>query len=241
MSLTSDLRILYHMAFSRSRGKSHAERLEGFYQGQAAGYDAFRDRLLHGRRDLYEKLPTSEDGVWIEMGGGTASNLELLGDRIKNLASVFVVDLSPSLLEIARARTVRFDWRNVQTIQHDATTVETPPADVVTFSYSLTMIPDWFAAIDNAKRLLKPGGVIGVVDFFVSRKFPSDGRTRHGWSTRTLWPAWFAGDNVHLSPDHLPYLERSFEPVHCFEGRGKVPYLPFVRAPYYVFIGRKRG
>ena len=29
--------------------------------------------------------------------------------------------------------------------------------DVVTFSYALTMIPDWRAAIRNAFNLLKPG------------------------------------------------------------------------------------
>ena len=31
------------------------------------------------------------------------------------------------------------------------------------FSYTLSMIPDWFAALENARRLLKPGGTIGVV------------------------------------------------------------------------------
>ena len=53
--------------------------------------------------------------------------------------------------------------------------VEPPeaPVDVVTFSYSLTMIPDWFAAIENALRMLRPGGQIGVVDFYVSRKYPA--------------------------------------------------------------------
>jgi S-adenosylmethionine-diacylgycerolhomoserine-N-methlytransferase len=30
--------------------------------------------------------------------------------------------------------------------------------DVVTFSYALTMIPDWKAAIRNAHRMLKPVG-----------------------------------------------------------------------------------
>ena len=34
------------------------------------------------------------------------------------------------------------------------------------------MIPDWFAAVDHAWRLLRPGGTIGVVDFYVGRKHP---------------------------------------------------------------------
>jgi S-adenosylmethionine-diacylgycerolhomoserine-N-methlytransferase len=241
MSLAADLRILYHMVFKRDRGGTHAERLESFYGGQASGYDDFRKRLLHGRKDLYEKLPTPESGVWIEMGGGTASNLEYLGRRIQQLQKVVVVDLSPSLLSIAKERAAKLGWSNVETMEADVTAVETTPADVVTFSYSLTMIPDWFAAIDRAKQLLKPGGVIGVVDFYVSRKHPSELRKRHSWTTRNFWPTWFASDNVHPSPDHLPYLERSFETIHLDEGRGKVPYMPFVRAPYYVYVGRKRS
>ena len=50
----------------------------------------------------------------------------------------------------------------------DATRFRPPEgaADVVTFSYSLTMIPDWFAALENAAAMLKPGGTIGVVDFY---------------------------------------------------------------------------
>jgi S-adenosylmethionine-diacylgycerolhomoserine-N-methlytransferase len=101
------------------------------------------------------------------------------------------------------------------------------------------MIPDWFAAVENARAILKPGGHIGVVDFYVSRKYPPDGLTRHRWFTRHFWPLWFSHDNVFLSPDHVAYLHRQFEPVHFSEHRAKAPYLRLIRAPYYRFIGRK--
>ncbi|MFH1919016.1 MAG: methyltransferase domain-containing protein [Planctomycetota bacterium] len=114
------------------------------------------------------------------------------------------------------------------------------PADVVTFSYSLTMIPNWFAALENARAILKPGGLVGVVDFYVSRKYPADGLARHAWFTRSFWPVWFARDNVFPSPDHVPFLQRTFDPVHFTENRAKVPYLPLVRMPYYTFVGKKR-
>jgi S-adenosylmethionine-diacylgycerolhomoserine-N-methlytransferase len=101
------------------------------------------------------------------------------------------------------------------------------------------MIPDWFSAIENGLRMLKPGGLIGVVDFYVSRKHPADGLRRHGWFTRTFWPSWFAMDNVFPCPDHLPYLRSHCESVWLVESRSKVPYLPVIRAPFYQFIGRK--
>ena len=102
------------------------------------------------------------------------------------------------------------------------------------------MIPDWFAAIENAYRMLKPGGLIGTVDFYVSRKYPRDDHRRHRWFTRTLWPTWFANDNVFLSPDHVPFLHRRFEPVEFYEEKTRLPYVPFIKTPYYRFIGRKK-
>ena len=241
MSVVADLRILWHLLLTPIRGDTHSERLESFYRGQAAGYDSFRSRLLPGRQQLYNALNVPSGGRWIDMGGGTGSNLEHLGNRLPQLAELFLVDLSPSLLEIARQRVAEHRWSNVRICQADATSFQPPgeTVDVVTFSYSLTMIPNWFAALEQAWRLLKPGGWIGVVDFYVSRKHAGKSLAQHGWLTRTFWPAWFAMDNVLLSADHLPLLQSRFVAEWLIEGRSQVPYLPLGRVPYYIFIGRK--
>ncbi len=168
----ADLKTLYHLLLKPARGTNHAERMESFYAGQAAGYDSFRDRLLPGRRELFHALPIPRDGVWVDLGGGTGANFESLAERRKELRSVYVVDLSPSLLAVADERIKRQGWSNVRAVRADATEFRPSEgqANVVTLSYALTMIPDWFAAIENACAMLKPGGVIGVADFYVSRK-----------------------------------------------------------------------
>jgi S-adenosylmethionine-diacylgycerolhomoserine-N-methlytransferase len=241
MGLWSDLKILYHMAFKPVRGSSHAERLESFYGGQAKGYDDFRKRLLKGREELWKALPKPEGGVWVDLGGGTGANIENFGDDINRLSKIYVVDLSSSLLEIARDRFRQRGWNNVECVEADATRFRPPEggADVVTFSYSLTMIPPWYAAIENALAMLKPGGLIGVVDFYVSQKYPAESLRKHGWLCRSLWPVWFASDNVFPSPDHLPFLRHKFETVWLDEQMTRLPYVPLLRTPYYVFIGRK--
>lgn len=241
MGFLSDLKVLYHLAFKRIRGKNHAERMESFYGGQADAYDGFRKKLLKGREDLLAMIEPPTDAVWVDMGGGTGSNIALLEERIATLKKVYVVDLATSLLEIAQKRFDEKGWNNVKAIEADATrfTPDEGYADVVTFSYSLTMIPDWFAAVENAMRILKPGGIIAIVDFFVSRKYPAEGLKRHGWFTRSFWPVWFAGDNVFPSPDHVPFLHKHFETEQYEERKCKIPYIPFFRMPYYVFVGRK--
>lgn len=241
MSLLADLKTLYHVTLAPIRGLSHSERLESFYGGQARDYDAFRAHLLQGRRELYTALPVPAGGIWLEMGGGTGANLEYLEARIADLGRVYIVDLTPSLLQVARRRVAEHGWSNVEVVEADATTFEPPcqPVDVITFSYSLTMIPDWFGVLEQAWRLLRPGGWIGVVDFYVSRKYPEGGRARHSSFTRAFWPLWFGFDNVFPNPDHLPYLHRHIEVVHSSEQRMRMRYFPLVSVPYYVFIGRK--
>lgn len=241
MAWASDLKVLYRLLAAPIRGDTHAERLESFYGAQAEHYDGFRKRLLQGREALWNQLPAHAGDVWVDMGGGTGSNLEFVGPKLAELQKVYVVDLSRSLLDMARKRRDERGWTNVEPVEADATrfTPVEGQVNAVTFSYSLTMIPDWYAAVDHAFDLLKPGGVLGVVDFYVSRKYPAPSHRRHGHFLRHFWPAWFGCDNVYPSPDHVPYLLRKFEALSFSEHASRIPYLPWPRAPYYLFVGRK--
>ncbi|MCG8583685.1 MAG: methyltransferase domain-containing protein [Pirellulales bacterium] len=241
MNAVAQMKTLFHLALSPIRGDTHQQRLESFYGGQAENYDSWRERMLHGRRELVAMLSVPHDGVWVDFGAGTGRNAEYFGSRIQRLKQAYLVDLCPSLLEVASSRVRENNWQNVSVVEADATRYEPPEeqVDLVTFSYSLTMIPDWFLALEQAWRLLRPGGMIGVVDFYVSRKHPAGDRERHGWFTRSCWSGWFAMDNVFLSGDHLPMLANWFEPIAVRESRGKIPFVPWLRAPYYQFVGRK--
>jgi len=240
VSFASDLPVLWRLLRGQPAAGSHQDRLDAFYRPQAGRYDAFRERLLHGRGELIDRIPVPDHGVLVELGGGTGRNLEFFGPRLHHLWSTLLVDLCPALLEQADARCARNGWAGVRTVHADACTWKPAVAvDVVLCSYSLTMIPDWFAAIDNAHRMLRPGGLIAVVDFTVSRKHPPTGLRRHGAFTRHFWPLWFGHDGVHPNPDHLPYLMSRFTPELIEEHRGRVPWMLGLSAPYYQFIGRK--
>lgn len=239
MAVISDARVLLQLARGLPGGRSHADALERFYGPQAARYDAFRERLLHGRERLTSLLPCRTHGRMVELGGGTGRNLEFFGPRLDALARVEVVDLCAPLLAVARTR-LR-GRPNVHLVTADACTYQpSTPVDCVYFSYALTMIPDWRAAVDNALAMLKPGGTLGVVDFYVSAAHPPEGRVRHPWATRAFWPRWFGHDGVRLSPAHLPYLLERLDVTTLEEHRAPVPYLPLVRVPYYVLVGTPR-
>jgi S-adenosylmethionine-diacylgycerolhomoserine-N-methlytransferase len=243
----TELRVLYHIVCHRVRGTTHKERLDSFYGAQADGYDAFRRRLLKGREQLMDAVGSrAQGGIWVDMGGGTGANLDMAGDEVvMSFARIYIVDLCSPLLQKARERCAERGWHHVEIVEADATTWVPDEGlgriDLVTFSYSLTMIPDWFVAVDHAIELLEPTGLLGVVDFYVARKYAGsrDGAARHSYVQRSLWPYYFAHDDVHLSPDHLPYLRAKTDVIEIVEASAGLPYLRFVLppVPYYVLVG----
>lgn len=224
------------------RNGSPATKLEAFYAPQAQHYDRFRERLLAGRPVLLEALAPRlpEGGLMVELGAGTGQSLELLGTAADRLGRIELVDLCPSLLAQAARRAATRS--NVGIIEADACRYRPDrPADVVLMSYSLSMIPDWTAALDNALGMLRPGGLLAVADFYVSRPSPPPGWRRHGALARAFWPRWFAHDGVHPSSEHLPLLAAITRERLRIEGDAPLPWLPLLRAPWYAWIGRKDG
>lgn len=235
-----DAGILFHLLRGQRRHGTQAERLQAFYAPQAARYDVFRERLLQGRRELIESIVLQPGARIVELGGGTGRNLLFFGERLATCAEVNLVDLCPALLEQARQRTAGMP--NVKLVEADATTWQPPhPVDLVYFSYALSMIPDWRAAVHNALTMLAPGGTLAVVDFYVSGSAQVPGRVRHGPFTRTFWPRWFAHDGVRLDPATLACLDRVLPRNRCHESRARVPYLLGLTVPYFRFTGRLAG
>lgn len=230
----ADLRTLWHLARGApSHAKSHAERLERFYRPQAKSYDAFRERLLQGRRELIEQLQPPAGGLVVELGAGTGRNAGFFEARLQQFGALELVDLCPALLEQARRR-----WQGtsvIRVIEADATTYQpSRPADCVYFSYALTMIPQWREALANALCMLKPGGLLGVVDFGLPR-----GNCLSARCACEFWKRWFAHDGVHLDHAHVDTLQQITATVVLHESTTRLPYLPALQMPYYYFIGRK--
>ncbi|KAJ4305041.1 hypothetical protein N0V90_000571 [Kalmusia sp. IMI 367209] len=259
--------------------------LESFYKAQADVYDATRTRLLRGREDMLGLVAAqlkhrceagliSQKPVWVDIGGGTGHNIEQMGAFLSVpdfFRSVYVVDLSPSLCEMARKRFARLGWKNVKVICQDARAfrlhehepqahqrkevvskgqtvrdldenADAGGAELVTMSYALSMIPEFYPVIDSISSLLSPNGVVGVIDFYVQSKVEFNRRNYTGgainrhcmWISRVFWRTWFEIDRVNLEAARRDYLEYRFGTVLSVNARN---HFFGVRLPYYIWVG----
>jgi ubiquinone/menaquinone biosynthesis C-methylase UbiE len=241
---------------STGNASGHAKDMESFYKHQKEGYDAFRENLLHARSALIESIPLKKGGgmVWVDVGGGTARNLEFFTPETirKYFKSITIVDISASLLEIAQKRVELLGLTDiVKVVEHDVTSdsvfkvlPKEGTCDIVTMSYSFSMIPDQKAAIRNATRLVKPKGYIAIADFFRKGNY-DDCLPRFSRNIRRLESAfhklWFSFDHVHLlRDDQLANFDDNLEVVWDSRFRGGVPFLPFLQPYHGVFILEKK-
>jgi hypothetical protein len=146
-----------------------------------------------------------------------------------------VVDLSPSLCDMARKRFTRLGWKNVKVICQDARAfrlhehepqahqrkamisrgqvvrdldenADAGGAELVTMSYALSMIPEFYPVIDSISSLLSSSGIVGVIDFYVQSRVEFNRRNYTGgainrhcmWISRVFWRTWFEIDRVNL-------------------------------------------
>lgn len=48
----------------------------------------------------------------------------------------------------------------------------------------------------------------------------------------------FDVDTIDLGPERRAYLEHKLERVWEINSEGSIPYVPYLRAPYYIWIGQ---
>ncbi len=146
--------------------QDHAALMDKVYRGQRHIYDFTRKYYLFGRDRLIRELNAAPGMSVLEVGCGTGRNLELIA-RAWPQVQCHGFDISAEMLKSARARL----GPQVRLAPGDATRFDANALfgcagfDRVVLSYTLSMIPDWQAALEQAAAALAPGGVLHAVDF----------------------------------------------------------------------------
>jgi S-adenosylmethionine-diacylgycerolhomoserine-N-methlytransferase len=145
--------------------------MDGVYRYQRYIYDLTRKYYLFGRDRLIDELAPKPGARVVEIGCGTARNLIRMARRYPD-AQLFGLDASGAMLETAAKAVARAGLSDRIRLAHGYAEALSPAMfglsdgfDEAVFSYSLSMIPDWNAALAAADAALAPGGRIHIVDF----------------------------------------------------------------------------
>lgn len=142
----------------------------------------------------------------LEVGCGTGLNFRhLLRPLDPDRGRLVGLDFSADMLRQAAKRVEACGYRNVQLVQGDATCMDLGEKfDGILLAYSLTMIPDWKAALERARAHLKPEGRLVVLDF---GKF-------EGWGFLGGLPrGWLRMNHVEVRRPYLDAMDAMFEPL----------------------------
>lgn len=152
--------------------------MDRLYRRQRHFYDLTRKHYLLGRDRLIEGLAPPPGSRVLEIGCGTARNL-VAAARAWPEAQFFGIDISAEMLDTARRVVGRAGLAaRIELARGDATSFDpawlfgVPGFSRIFFSYSLSMIPEWRAALARALVWLPAGGELHIVDFGSQERLP---------------------------------------------------------------------
>jgi S-adenosylmethionine-diacylgycerolhomoserine-N-methlytransferase len=170
--------------------------MDHIYARQRHFYDATRKYFLLGRDRLVREMKAPDGGTVLEVGCGTGRNL-IAAARAYPRARFYGLDVSTKMLTTARANLRQAGLENRITLGcGDAADFDADALfglaqfDRVFLSYSISMIPAWREALEQAHSVLAPGGRLLVVDFGQQERLP-------GWFRRMLFN-WLR--RFHVTP-----------------------------------------
>jgi SAM-dependent methyltransferase len=114
----------------------------------------------------------------VEVGSGAGLDAIIAARQVGPTGRVIGVDMTPAMLEKARANAERVGVTNVEFREGLAEALPVPDAfaDVITSNGVINLCPDKDVAYRELFRALKPGGRLQIADIIVKRGVPQDAR-----------------------------------------------------------------
>jgi len=188
--------------------------VEQLFDAVAPLYDRLNDVLSFGlhrqwKRQLVRALKPVAGEHWLDLCCGTGDLALELGRCVRPGGEVIGLDAAAAPLERARQRQQQQPWLPVTFQQGDALDTGLPSAcaDGAVMAYGLRNLADPLQGLKELRRLLKPGGRAGVLDF---NRLPQSGAAaafQRFYLRRLVVPA---AASVGLREEYA-YLEKSLE------------------------------
>jgi ArsR family transcriptional regulator len=145
----------------------HARKASEYFQKIATRWDSIRGLYVaeeEVERAMLAAVRDMQIDSLVDLGTGTGRILEVFSPRIRKGLGI---DLSHEMLSVARAKLESADISHCQVRHGDVYSlgIDAGTVDVATIHHVLHFLDDPASAVDEAVRILRPGGRLLVVDF----------------------------------------------------------------------------
>lgn len=160
----------FDFGFKKVTADEKIEGVKSVFERVASRYDVMNDVMSLGvhrlwKRRYVESLPLRQNGVYLDVAGGTGDIAQSLYMRLKSFgvhASLTVSDINPAMIDVGQKRYPHLHWllANAEELP-----IEDNSVDVYTIAFGLRNVAQQAKALQEAFRVLKPGGKFTCLEF----------------------------------------------------------------------------
>lgn len=133
----------------------------------------------NARNCAIQQLQLKQGQSVLNLPCGTGQNFEYFQKYLQGTGLVIGIDLSDGMLAKAKMKMAKNNWENIQIYKGNATQINTNwiatnlttpvKVDAVLCDLGLSGFPQWKMIIDNLLELLKPDGVLVIMDWYLPK------------------------------------------------------------------------
>lgn len=155
-------------AGTSTRSGEDREYALGTHDAELARLGLQHDLWVDVARRLWDRAGITTGSRVLDVGCGPGFATLELAERVRGTGHVTAVDVSPRYADYLRATAARRSLRNVSVVTADVQSMPIPDAsiDVAYCRWVLCWVSDPAAVVKEIARVLRPGGLLAVQDYF---------------------------------------------------------------------------
>jgi len=158
--------------FKKVSPEEKTELVREVFSSVASGYDMMNDLMSLGSHRLFKRMTVEMSGVRagdrvLDLAGGTGDLAALFAEVVGTTGTVVLTDINAEMMAVGRERLLNRGFAQVQFCQANGESLPFPDDrfDCVSIGFGLRNFTNKTRALGELKRILKPGGVLLVLEF----------------------------------------------------------------------------
>ncbi|MDC0446378.1 bifunctional demethylmenaquinone methyltransferase/2-methoxy-6-polyprenyl-1,4-benzoquinol methylase UbiE [Gammaproteobacteria bacterium] len=201
-----------HFGYKEVPTKDKEKLVKGVFDSVASNYDLMNDVMSFGVHRLWKQYAidianVKKGDAILDLASGTGDLIKLYHKKIGNSGRIVSSDINEAMLDEGKRNLINSGVLGIEFVQANAEKLpfEDNSFDLVSIAFGLRNVTDKDKALSEMSRVLKPGGVLIVLEFSKTTN-PVLEKIYDAYSFNLIpkFGSWFAGDE-----DSYQYLAES--------------------------------